>query len=104
MLIFKEQLPDCTDIEDIELPYDNVEEALDNILKISLQYDKPCIWFNKIDKPLKKFKVVVVGTGHDWGDALKLEEYIGTLLLWDDTLVLHYFLVDSDEFHKRMTE
>ena len=46
--------------------------------------------------------IIAIGTGHDWEDKLAKDQYIGTALLFGDSLVLHYFLVDMDFFEKEM--
>lgn len=33
---------------------------------------------------------------HDWGDDLDSKDYIGTVLLDEGTLVLHYFILEAD--------
>lgn len=104
MLIFKEKLPvDTMELKWVELPYDNAEAARKAILHLDLQYGEPCMWYDAIDYdlPTKKYLILAVGTGHYWGkshdeDIITRDMYIGTVLLYKDSLVLHYFLVDSD--------
>ena len=81
MLIYKQQLPNNTGIEMLKLPFDSVEEAKENILHLELQHETPCIWYNVKREQQKEFMIVTIGTGHDWGDTLKREEYIGSLVV-----------------------
>lgn len=104
MVIFKEKLQtDTLDLKYIEMPYDSVEEARKAILHVDLQYGEPCMWYDAVeyDLPMKKYLILAVGTGHYWGkyhdeDILTRDMYIGTVLLESGSLVLHYFLVESD--------
>ncbi len=43
---------------------------------------------------------MAIGTGHDWGHVLSRDGYIGTALLYDGALVLHYFLLEKAEHGK----
>lgn len=100
MLIHKMQLPmDTLDVKKIELPFVSVAEAKAHILKLEKQYGIPCAWYQTdihagSSDIQKEFYLIAIGTGHDWGDRLSMEEYLGTVLLYDDTLVLHYFLTE----------
>ena len=40
------------------------------------------------------FSSAAIGTGHDWGDTLTQDHYIGTVMICGGSLVLHYFIVD----------
>ena len=100
MLIHKMQLPmDTLDVKKIKLPFVSVAEAKAHILKLEKQYGIPCAWYQTdvhagfLDIQ-KEFYLIAIGTGHDWGDRLSKEEHLGTVLLYDDTLVLHYFLTE----------
>ena len=105
MLIYKEELPvDTLDVREVCLPFSSAEKA---VLKIDMQYNRPCMWYQtdyeKIsfeEEKGKKFMIIAIGTGHDWEDKLAKDQYIGTALLFGDSLVLHYFLVDMDFFEK----
>lgn len=105
MLIYKEELPiDTLDIRKIALPFKNVADAKNAVLKVDLQYEQPVMWYQAdADKKsfqsgeTKEFLMLAIGTGHDWKDGLTKEEYIGTVLLWEGTLVLHYFLKEMKE-------
>lgn len=104
MLIFKESLPMNTDVGIIELPYKTAEEARKSILHLETQYGKACMWYDVYDyteRENNEFVLVTIGTGHDWGDALKREEYIGSLVVAEGVFVWHYFLVDKAEFEER---
>lgn len=100
MLIHKMQLPmDTLDVKKIKLPFVSVAKAKAHILKIEKQYGIPCAWYQTDIRVgssdiQKEFYLIAIGTGHDWGDRLSKEEYLGTVLLCDDTLVLHYFLTE----------
>lgn len=102
MLIYKEELINGTGLQEIKLPFESAAEARSNILHLEKQADVPCMWFNVLDNELKEFMIVCIGTGHDWEDALKREEYIGSALVYDGALVWHYFLVEKEEFVSRM--
>lgn len=104
MLVYKEKLPtDTIDIKYVELPYDNVEAARRSILHVDLQHGEPCMWYDakEFDLPTKKYLILAVRTGDYWGeyhgeDTLTSDMYIGTVLLEGGALVLHYFLVETD--------
>ncbi len=102
MLIFKQELPNNTGAKEVELNFKNAEEARKNILHLELQYGRPMMWFNAVREKTKKFILVCIGTGHDWGDELHREEYIGSLVVAEGMFVWHYFLVDREEFFKRV--
>ena len=99
MLIYKTQLPmDTWDLKTIKLPCPDAESARKSVLKLDIQYDRPCMWYQAdVSETEKEYLLIAIGTGHDWGGRLKREEYIGSLLLMEGTLVLHYFLVDAPE-------
>lgn len=103
MLIYKMQLPmDTLDVRKVKLPFMSVAEAKEYIFKIDTQYGIPCVWYqtdvhgNNSDIQ-HEFYLIPIGTGHDWGDRLHRDEYLGTALLYNDTLVLHYFLTDIEK-------
>ena len=103
MLIFKHELPNEVGVDVVKMPYDSVEEARANIFHLDVQRGVPCMWFNhESNKTEKTFGLVVIGTGHNWGNLLKKEEYIGSLLVAGGTFVWHYFLVDHKEFMDRI--
>lgn len=101
MLIFKEALLNETGIMPIHLPFDDVEEAKRNILKIGLQFGEPHMWYQTWDKPKKEFLLICIGTGHDHPELLP-EDYIGSEIVYDGAFVWHYFLVDEGEMKERM--
>ena len=43
------------------------------------------------------FSSAAIGTGHDWGDTLTQDHYIGTVMICGGSLVLHYFIVDPTD-------
>jgi hypothetical protein len=99
MLIFKEDLPVNTlDIRVISLPFHTAEEARKAIMKVESQYETPRMWYQvdmNNDCQEKEYCLLAIGTGHDWGSRLSKEEYIGTVLLYEGMLVLHYFLCEK---------
>ena len=103
MLIYKIQLPtDTLDIRKVKLPFTSVAEAKEHIFKIDTQYRVPCAWYQadlheNDTNTQREFYLIPIGTGHDWGDRLNKDEYLGTALLYDDTLVLHYFLTNVEK-------
>ena len=108
MLIYKEQLPE--DTMDIQL-FSTVEAARKAVLKIDMQYGTPCMWYQAdaeeqclISGEKNSFLVMAIGTGHDWGHDLSRDGYIGTALLYDGALVLHYFLLEKPNTEKTETE
>ena len=68
MLILKEHLPEDTlDFKPIMMPYENVEDAVNSVLHVDLQYGLPCMWYDageydKLDSQKNKKKVNPVGT------------------------------------------
>ena len=99
MLIDKTPLPiDTLDFKIVRLPCQDAEAARKAVLRLDIQYDLPCMWYQAdASDQEKEYLLIAIGTGHDWGKDLKREEYIGSLLLMGGTLVLHYFLVDAPE-------
>ena len=95
MLIYKEALLNSIGVKRLYLPFDTVEEAKKNILKIGLQYGDVHMWFQVLDKPQKEFVLIsmAMGTNHP---KLTLENYIGSESLFDGEYVLDYFLVDLE--------
>ena len=55
MLIYKQELHNNTGVEEVELNFENAEEARENILHLELQYDRPMMWFNAVREKTKKF-------------------------------------------------
>ena len=102
MLIYKEALLNETGIMPLYLPFDSVEEAKENILKIGLQFGEPHIWFRVLDKPKKEFLLACIGTGHNHPELL-MEEYIGSEIVYDGVYVWHYFLVEREELKERFS-
>ena len=110
MRIWKEALPTDTGISaDIELPFASQEDAIEHILSVGLQLGTPMMWCQADDDAdgnignKKEFSIRAIGTGHDysddrWRNLFNLESYIGTVPSMDGTLVLHYFLIDSDDY------
>lgn len=95
----------------LELPFSTVEAARKAVLKIDMQYGTPCMWYQAdaeeqclISGKKNSFLVMAIGTGHDWGHVLSRDGYIGTALLYDGALVLHYFLLEKPNTEKTETE
>lgn len=110
MLIFKQELPMDTLMPiKVTLPFSSVEIARKSIMKLDLQYECPVMWYqadyeaielrgSNPDEPVSKdYIIAAVGTGHDWGDTLTQDHYIGTVLICGGSLVLHYFIVDPTD-------
>ena len=95
MLIYKEALLNHTGIKELYLPFDTVEEAKKNILKIGLQYGFPHMWFNTLDKPKKEYLLVCIGTGHEHPE-FTLDDYIGSEIVNGGEDVWHYLLFDRE--------
>jgi hypothetical protein len=103
MLIYKRRLPvDTMDVGYIYLPAAEINEARNCILKTELQYGEPYVWYDVVseDIPLTKYLIIAVGTGHHWEGTILREQYIGTVQLHGGMLVLHYFLIKSNDNKK----
>jgi len=100
VLIYKEELPTDTLFNvRAELPFSTAKEARKAILKLDMQYDRPVFWYQadaETGATKKKYNIIAIGTGHDWENKIDRDEYIGTLLLYGGSLVLHYFLLEMD--------
>lgn len=99
MLIYKEPLP-CPGARIIKLSFTDVEEAKRNILKVDTQSGYPCTWYAVMDQEDKEFVILSIGTGHNVPE-MKLEEYIGTALVFNDAFVWHYFITDMKTLNER---
>lgn len=63
------------------------------ILHIGSQHEQTCVWFQCDPKNADKketVKIIVKGTGHEF-ETLSVGEHLGTLVMRDDFLVLHFF-------------
>lgn len=100
MLIFKEQLPACVGRQTVKLPFANLKQAKENIMHLGVQYGRPCIWFNVVEKEWKEFIIFAIGTGHDFKEHLTKEQFIGTIVLEECDEVLHYFLISENQYNK----
>ena len=103
MWIYKQELAPATFISKNVLPYKTAEEARNGILKLDLQCRVPCIWylFDEHKTEEKEYIIFSVGAGHEVGDTIKREEYIGTVIIDDENVVFHYFLIEVNEFEER---
>ena len=108
MLIFKQKLPMDTLIPiKVTLPFSSAAIARKSIMKLDLQYECPVMWYqadyetvelggsDSAEPVSKDYIIVAIGTGHDWGDTLTQDHYIGTVMIYGGSLVLHYFIVDA---------
>jgi hypothetical protein len=60
-----------------------------SILHMQLQYNRPCLWVDVWkENPLEERHFEWVGTGNE---APRNAQYIGTALLYSESLVLHLF-------------
>ena len=103
MLIYKEALLNHTGIKELYLPFETVEEAKNNILRIGLQYGFPYMWFDALDKPKKEYLLVCIGTGHEHLE-FNVDDYIGSEIVDGGDYVWHYLLVDREGMKKRFSE
>lgn len=97
MLIYKEQLPDDTLMfTDLELYANTLEEAMERIISIGMQYDTPMVWFNADSKDTtsgkKAYEIICLGTGH-YAENLTKKQYLGTLPV--GPYIFHYFLTEG---------
>lgn len=97
MLIYKKELLNHTGIKELKLPYENVAEAKENIVKVGLQYGKPHMWYNVLERQEKSFLLICIGTGHEYPELSK-DEYIGSEIVYDGAFVWHYFLITKADF------
>ena len=114
MLIWKQKLPEDTlEIIKAKLPFGTVEEVKNSVLKVDNQYGDPVMWFqadndkdHKVHKR-KEYLIHAIGTGHnyvdaDWGTIYNRDSYLGTVALYDDSLVLHYFISTEKDYEEVM--
>ena len=104
MLIHKINLPGYMGIEEIELPFKTGREARANVMNVGIQFEVPRLWYNVKRDEYSDFMIVTIGTGHDWGNKLTKDEYIGSVLVDGDSLVWHYFLLSKKEFEERFAD
>ena len=110
MLIFKQELPMDTMMPiKVTLPFSSAAIARKSIMKLDLQYECPVMWYqadyetvelvgSNPDEPVSKdYIIAAIGTGHDWGNTLTQDHYIGTVMICGGSLVLHYFIVDPTD-------
>lgn len=84
----------------VALPFANVQDAVNNILKIDTQNVSPKMWyFHDNDKEYNRFIISCVGTGHVVPYLFTKENYMGTLQV--DEYVFHYFILMDDEVRTR---
>ncbi len=110
MLIFKQKLPMDTLLPiKVTLPFSSAAIARKSIMKLDLQYECPVMWYqadyetvelggsDSAEPVSKEYIIAAIGTGHDWGDTLAQDHYIGTVMICGGSLVLHYFIVDPTD-------
>lgn len=99
MLIFKQKLPMDTIMPiKVALPFSSSAIAKKSILKLDLQYDYPVMWYqadyetvelggsDSAEPVSKDYIIASIGTGHDWGDTLTQDHYIGTVMIYGGVL------------------
>ena len=94
MVIHKESLINNTGLQELQLPFESLEEALDNIIHVGLQGGTPRMWFSHSSGPKKKYFVMCIGTNHEFPQEL-ITSYIGSVIVCGGLFVWHYFLVDG---------
>lgn len=100
MIIYKQELLRHTGFREIFLPYSTPEEAISAILKVDTQDEIPCMWYqHRQENELTPFLLLAIGTGQDY-EKLSRELYIGSAILHNDTLVLHFFLIGYPKENK----
>ena len=110
MLIYKQELPMDTMMPiKVTLPFSSAAIARKSIMKLDLQYEYPVMWYqadyetvelggsDSAEPVSKEYIIAAIGTGHDWGDTLTQDHYIGTVMICGGSLVLHYFIVDPTD-------
>ena len=110
MLIFKQELPMDTVMPiKVTLPFSSAAIARKSIMKLDLQYECPVMWYqadyetvelggsDSAEPVSKEYIIAAIGTGHDWGDTLTQDHYIGTVMICGGSLVFHYFIVDPTD-------
>jgi hypothetical protein len=65
-------------------------------LTVAVQRGKLCVWaLVDTDQPMEPWKFRVLGTGHPFDDFDPLtHEYLGTVLIHNDSLVFHVYQVE----------
>ena len=67
-----------------------------SILCVMTQYDRPCLWAKVDDSaPMVDVKILCYGTGRRV-DESPLLTYLGTALLCQGNIVLHYFIAYAE--------
>ncbi len=83
-VIWKYQL--ATGLNPVEMPGDA------RVLSAHGQRDEVCIWaLVDPERPVETRRFWVLGTGHTTDPAVSLGAFIGTALLYGDSIVLHVF-------------
>ena len=85
MQVWKYQLK-LEDEQLVEIP--GIYESL----CVKLQHGNPCLWaLVDPEQPKKKVKIYCVGTGHATKFRMEDVIYIGTILINNEYIVLHFF-------------
>ena len=78
---------EITDEQVIEIPEDY------QILDIQVQKDQVCMWYICDDRnPKRKVTIICHGTGHPLNHWENKLHHIGTVQVYNGTLVFHYFI------------
>lgn len=96
MNIYKTVLLDEQGTAVVSLPFEDVHEAMSNILTIEAQYgDTPTVWYLDFGKTKKDFLLICLPTGPNvFCDYVSKADYIGTAFIAEGMLVWHYFLTE----------
>lgn len=80
MKIVKQFVPISKGVSDIELPYRTVEEARAAVRHLEWQGEMSYVWYEDNEAEAKRFIIVVIGTGDDWGNILKRAIFVYKLM------------------------
>ena len=96
MNIYKTVLLDVPGTAVVSLPFEDVQEAKNNILSIQAQYgNTPTVWYLDFEKTQKDFLLVCLPTGPNvFCNYVSKADYIGTAFIEEGMLVFHYFLTE----------
>jgi len=92
--IYKYQLK-TTDRQTISVPIlISTTNFKKQVLKVDVQKGEPCIWcLVDTERESREVKIRIVGTGHPMPDLYQ-EDYLGSYMLQEESLVFHVFLED----------
>lgn len=76
------QVPGCTDANTFK----------DQVLHVDVQRDDICIWcIADEEQPMQDVEIAVCNTGDYLDDNLQKEDFLGTVLMFNGSLVFHVF-------------